>query len=156
MHSEASVSPGPFVPERTVSGGFGIVPLDRITALIVAVLVLLIPDTVQADVQGYPVSATIQLDAARKIGLGDVCPPPKGGSIRRASGTFTITLSGGDVGRCPGDDKENYGSAFRERAMINGINYPKRGHSYRFSALVRFDETARSADSTTFFEVHSG
>jgi hypothetical protein len=83
-----------------------------------------------------------------------MCPPPNGGSIRRASGTFTVMLNGGDVGRCAGDDKENYGSAIRERAMINGNNYPKRGHSYRFSAMVRFDETTKSADSTVLFEVH--
>lgn len=109
---------------------------------------------VVADVQGFPVSPSIQLDTARKISLDDGCPPPNGKSVVKASGTFTITLKGGDVGRCPGDDEENYGSAFRERAMINGKNFPKNGNVYRFSALVRFDETTRSSDSTVFFEVH--
>jgi hypothetical protein len=122
--------------------------------LAMAAMLGALPRPSWAEEQGFPVSPTIQLDGARKIGLGDMCPPPTGKSIRRSSGTFTITLNDGDVGRCPGDEKENYGSAYRERVMINGINYPKRGNSYRFSALVQFDETTKSSDSTVFFEVH--
>lgn len=107
-----------------------------------------------AEDQAYPVSPTIQLDGARKISLGDMCPPPNSKSIRRSSGTYTMTLHGGDVGRCPGDELNRYGAAFRERVMINGVNFPKRGQHYRFSAMVRFDANTTSANDTTFFEVH--
>lgn len=63
-------------------------------------------------------------------------------------------MHNGDVGQCPGDDQPNFGARYRERVMLNGINFPKRGHSYRFSVLVHFDPETRSADNTTFFQVH--
>lgn len=154
MHRTLAMNSANWIQDRRLLVRIRSLAALFLVALTIMMQMVLLPGQALAEEQGYPVSPTIQLDAARKIGLGDMCPPPSAKSIRRASGTFTITLNGGDVGRCPGDDTENFGSAFRERAMINGVNYPKRGHSYRFSALVRFDENTRSADSTVFFEVH--
>lgn len=107
-----------------------------------------------AEDRDFPVSATIQFDAARSMRLGEGCPHPATASAKRKAGTHIFTLHGGDVGRCPGDGEENYGSPFRERVMIHAIYYPKRGNWYRFSALVRFDPETRSSDSTVLFQVH--
>ena len=125
-----------------------------LTLPMVILLTLLASDLAMADGQGFSVSETIQFDTARPVRMDDGCGYPSNGSVQRKSGMYTFTLKGGDVGRCPGDDQENYGSDFRERVMINGVDYPKRGTGYRFSALVRFDPETRSADSTVFFQVH--
>ncbi len=82
------------------------------------------------------------------------CGTPRPDSIQRSGGTMTFTLAHGDKGRCDGDTRPRGSAPYSERAELRSDDIAL-GTRHRAQFTLRFAPDARSAPSTSFFQVHS-